>query len=149
MGDYTDPNGVGRNYTPSQLDRVAYERTCERCGVESARVRTCYVAPHGAGCYRGRFCPACWAEIKPVVAGHRVGLGLRAEPCESHGLRSYWPGWNGLFSVQALCYDCDEPVHTEGWSFYWLNPVRFGLDRDDWFGVRRAPDKDALGLERS
>ena len=60
MGDYVDENGVGRVFTPDQLGRVAFERTCEACGKESAQVAPRYVAPYGKGCYRGRFCPPCW-----------------------------------------------------------------------------------------
>ena len=60
MGDYTDEEGTGRVYTPWELAKVAYQRTCEACGKESAQVRTCYVPPYGKGCYRGRFCPECW-----------------------------------------------------------------------------------------
>lgn len=63
MGDYVDEHGIGRSFTPEQLTRVAAERTCERCGLESIHVRGRYVGgeyPRAPDRYCGRFCGPCW-----------------------------------------------------------------------------------------
>jgi len=71
MGDYKPGDGYegSGTFTTSQLDRVAVERTCEKCRVESIKVRTRYVPPFGPGTYRGRFCDDCWEGSKVKIYG--------------------------------------------------------------------------------